>query len=86
MKWIQRPIDTIASVGKPVAIACQADGSPQPKVLWKRLDSPQDLAIEFRELQFREVSLQDKGLYECRATNGADEDLIARVQLDVRGK
>lgn len=85
MKWLQKPVDTIVSVGKSVALACEAEGSPQPRVFWKRLDL-QENAPELSQLQFKSISLDDKGLYECRSTNGIDEDLIARIQLDVRGK
>lgn len=86
LKWVEKPNDIVVSLGKQVEIACKAVGSPQPKIYWKRLDSEQDITIESSILQLRSTSLKDKGLYECRASNGFDEDLVARVQLDVRGK
>lgn len=88
MKWLKKPNNTIVSIGKPVVIPCEAEGSPQPKINWKRLDQNNDhhRISENSELRFNTISIEDSGIYECTATNSVDEDLIARIQLEVRGK
>lgn len=91
LKWIVQPNDTQVSVGNPLFIPCSAEGQPTPKVLWRKIDSSSDdrqpsSISEFPELNFQSVKPTDSGTYECRASNGHDDDLIARVQLIVRGK
>ena len=38
------------------------------------------------ELRYSSVEPQQGGTYECRASNGAEEDLVARLKLNVLGK
>lgn len=38
------------------------------------------------ELRFSSVGMRNAGYYECKAKNGLDEDLIAKIKLDVLGK
>lgn len=86
MKWISKPNDTVVSIGRPLYVACDAEGSPTPRITWKKgPDQGQD-GFGFHELRFGSVSLADAGNYECRASNGVDEDLVARIKLDVKGK
>lgn len=85
MKWIQRPKNTVVSVGRSIFLPCQAEGSPQPKVYWRKLSQDRS-DLEFHELRFNSITMQDGGTYECIATNGVDENLIVRIQLDVKGK
>lgn len=44
------------------------------------------IAMEQTELRFPSVSIKDSGTYECRITNGLEEDLVTRIKLLVRGK
>lgn len=81
LKWMAEPKDTEIGAGKPVHIACLAEGSPEPTIQWSKDGIPVG-----SELRFVSVSQQDAGLYECRARNGADEDLVARIRLSVLGK
>ena len=88
LKWIAEPKGSLeVPVGKPLLVPCIADGQPAPRVGWSKLDSDADQARQLgHELRFGAVSQEDSGLYECRATNGAEEDLVARVNITVLGK
>lgn len=89
MKWLQRPENkVIVAIGKAISVPCQAEGSPHPKVYWRRLDRDEhrDDTHSQSELRFNSATMQDSGIYECIASNGIDEDLTTRIQLDVRGK
>lgn len=87
LKWISEPKgDLQVKVGKPLHVPCVADGQPAPKTTWTRLDDSTPARMLGYELRFNAVSQEDSGLYECRATNGAEEDLVARVNLTVLGK
>lgn len=107
LKWTVEPSSELrAPVGKPLHVPCLAEGNPQPRIYWTRLNSSnntsgndntnnnnyndgrEDLAGSLgSELRFSPtISPDDAGLYECRASNGVEEDLVARVKLEVLGK
>lgn len=74
----------MVSVGSQLTIPCVADGSPKPTIEWLKVgDENNSFGIE---LNFRSVGIEDAGYYECRAKNGLDKDLLARIKLDVLGK
>ena len=72
------------SVGKGVHVPCKATGSPEAQIRWTKMDESNSQVG--RELKFDSVTLKDAGVYECRASNGVEKDLIARVSLKVMGK
>lgn len=95
LKWLERPPERLeAPLGAPLQVACRADGSPKPLATWTRLaDEPSgDLAApplgepSWPELRFHSISARDSGLYECRAGNGLERDLVARTRINVLGK
>lgn len=49
-RWIVEPADQSAILGHQVVITCQADGFPQPSVVWKQAIGEQ--TGEYRELSF----------------------------------
>ena len=89
LKWIEEPpAELEARAGKPLHIPCRASGKPEPRMEWFKLggdnhESDQMLGAEF---QFGALAQEDSGVYECRARNGVEKDLRARVKLDVLGK
>ena len=89
LKWINRPADVEISAGKYLYIPCSADGHPEPKIMWTKLNdegtsqADQDFG---RELRIDSVKESDSGTYTCRASNGGDDDLVSRIKIDVRGK
>ena len=84
MKWVEKPSDSEAGVGKPVIVPCKAEGSPAPTIEWFKIDD--EVRLLGSELRFASVSQQDAGYYECRAKNGQDEELVSRMKLSVLGK
>lgn len=45
-----------------------------------------DNLMELSELRFSSISPSDSGTYECRVSNGVEEDLVTRIKLTVKGK
>ena len=85
MKWVVQPGDIEIGVGKPLHVPCIAGGSPEPSIEWTRVGD-EKTGFVGRELRFVSVSQQDAGYYECRAKNGVEKDLVARMKLNVLGK
>lgn len=84
LKWLSEPNDIQASVGKSLHIPCLAEGNPMPKVSWyKNRDKQNSLGPD---LTFNPLRPSDGGEYECRASNGVEEDLIKQIKLNVLGK
>lgn len=86
MKWVEEPPNELeVSVGKSLFVPCKADGLPRPTIEWVRIGN---VAGEFAgpELRLTGVRQTDAGVYECRARNGADKDLVKRTELIVRGE
>lgn len=65
-------------------MACLADGLPKPRIEW-RMEGASEV-FSGPELHFNSLKQDDAGFYECRATNGVDRDLVARMELKVLGK
>lgn len=38
------------------------------------------------ELRIESTTTNDGGIYICRASNGVDDDLVAKIRVDVKGK
>ena len=70
-------------------MACSADGQPAPKIEWTKLGAGNDdekSQYFGPELRFASISQSDAGFYECRARNGVEKDLVAKIKIDVLGK
>lgn len=74
------------SAGGPVQVPCSADGKPTPRIEWFRITDDGSNEFIGNELNFVKVRQSDTGYYECRASNGVDEELSSRIRLDVLGK
>lgn len=91
LKWVEEPKGELdVPVGKPVRVPCEATGQPSAKIEWTKLVasdiSSKQAASLGPELRFGAITQDDSGLYECRASNGLEEDLVARIKLNVLGK
>lgn len=79
----------IATLGEPVFLPCNAQGSPPPKYTWYRDDGAPaflDAAVQTDGvLTIRKVNTRDAGKFTCVANNSAGEDR-ATTELVVTGK
>ena len=81
------PSDTTADLYGEVELTCVANGNPQPIIHWfkdgKRMfmsdADPPMLLIE-------EMSLDNRGLYHCEATNTAGKDVSVSSVLNLKSK
>ncbi|KAH8024679.1 hypothetical protein HPB51_000510 [Rhipicephalus microplus] len=94
-RWRLEPADTTVTTGERVILDCQADGTPEPRVRWKKSAGPQ--STEFRtvisssrmqalvngSLVIQEVETADAGGYMCEASNGVGLPLYTVVQVNV---
>ncbi|XP_050040426.2 cell adhesion molecule Dscam1-like isoform X3 [Dermacentor andersoni] len=94
-RWRLEPADTTVTTGERVTLDCQADGTPEPRVRWKKSAGPQ--SAEFRtvisssrmqalvngSLVIQEVETSDAGGYMCEASNGVGLPLYTVVQVNV---
>ena len=91
-KWVLEPVDRNGVVGSPVQMHCQANGKPEPRVLWKRLISTSEqmdqLASSAKShLVANEVDSVPSGNGGISASTGNYKTLISgsRVQTLVNG-
>lgn len=74
-------------VKKAVHIPCLAEGVPKPNIEWRKIsNSGTEDEILGSSLRFSSIEQKDAGYYECKASNGVEEDLRSRIRLDVLGK
>lgn len=86
LKWIEEPHDVEVKAGKPLDVPCTADGSPSPTIEWFRHGESDGSRPLGSHLRVYSASPDDTGVYECRAKNGAEPDLVARIKINVLGK
>jgi len=77
-----------------VYLVCPADGTPRPSILWLRDDVPllmADVMVDRvrelsngRQLELRQVRVDDEAVFQCRATNVAGQQ-SKRFRLQVLG-
>lgn len=69
-------------IGESTRFSCRAtSGTPHPTIVWSRQDG-QPLSSRFSEdypgvITLREASIEDAGIYECRASNIAGETSLS---------
>ncbi|XP_047106935.1 Down syndrome cell adhesion molecule-like protein Dscam2 [Schistocerca piceifrons] len=94
--WKRQPKDTTVEAGRSVVLHCSADGSPPPRILWKKdagSSPPHFLDVSLLmsnykilangSLWIRSARSVDKGHFLCQATNGFGIGLSKVVHLDV---
>ncbi|KAM6170210.1 hemicentin-2 [Rhynchocyon petersi] len=75
----------LAAVGEEVVLACDASGTPPPRVIWYREGFEMILAPEGLSpgtLRIRAAKERDAGVYTCRAVNELG-DASAEIRLEV---
>ncbi|KAL1110142.1 hypothetical protein AAG570_008219 [Ranatra chinensis] len=94
-RWISEPVDTSIALGFDVTLHCQADGYPQPTIIWRKSvgDHPREYKdflyepnINFYRngsLEFLRVSKESEGYYLCEAKNGISDGVSKVVFLKV---
>ena len=93
---MEEPNGTLqVQVGRPLYVPCLAAAAAElrPTIEWVKLANLEvpkqrepSLKSVGHELRLNSVKPEDAGTYECRASNGLDEDLVARVNVSVLGK
>lgn len=86
LKWIVEPQNVQVPANQRVHIACSADGAPKPTIEWRKMADSGDVKHLGSQLGFASIRPEDGGLYECRAKNGIEKDLVARIEVKVMGK
>lgn len=68
-------------------LRCSASGSPQPRIVWTRLDGQlsSDVIVRDGYLRFQSLRKSDEGTYLCTAQNNAG-DVDQTVQVYVRAE
>jgi len=85
-KWINEPQNTSEMLGSNVEINCDADGSPQPKIVWRKtITNNLNANNEFvgKLLKISKTQLSDSGLYECIVYN-ANNMVVLRKLISLK--
>ncbi|XP_022252792.1 Down syndrome cell adhesion molecule-like protein Dscam2 [Limulus polyphemus] len=94
-RWRIKPSDVSVIAGKSVTLHCQAEGYPQPRVVWERktasmVSGYQHISTSYHYQIFENGSLtiegvteQDAGFYLCQATNGIGPEMSTVVNVSV---
>ncbi|XP_013133341.1 PREDICTED: Down syndrome cell adhesion molecule-like protein Dscam2 [Papilio polytes] len=91
-KWVREPRDEAVLAGEPLALHCQATGSPPPQLTWlkQRVGSPAEFVplvnlggrLQFLgngSLWLEGALPYDEGHYMCRAENGVGSPLTKTI-------
>nr|CAD7442429.1 unnamed protein product [Timema bartmani] len=95
-RWVAEPRDHKVSRDETVMFHCQAEGFPNPTLIWRKIigrhpSEYQDVTVRSRGLQLfsngtlyiRQALPEHQGQYLCEATNGVGAGLSALVMLTV---
>jgi len=88
-KWINEPQNTSVILGSDLEINCDADGSPQPRIVWRKINANslnENNEIFGKLLKISKTKLSDSGLYECVVYNSNNKVLLKKViSLKING-
>ena len=83
--------DKVVKEGSPVNLTCDAQGSPRPKIMWKREDGAmirynggEMSTVDGNSLAFPAASRAHVGEYLCIASNGIPPSISKRIVLRVQ--
>ncbi|XP_074596687.1 cell adhesion molecule Dscam1-like [Brevipalpus obovatus] len=93
-QWLEEPLVKSATKGQHLWINCQATGSPQPSIVWKKFQnstmSYKTLVSSFHiqtldngTLFINDIQPTDVGLYLCQASNGVGMELSKVIYVSV---
>jgi hypothetical protein len=90
-QWTSRPKDASVDVNTSLTWKCRAEGVPPIKYTWlhngmkmKKSADPDYFIINEGTLRFSRIQVNQKGMYQCHASNSVKE-LITAAELDVKG-
>ncbi|KAI1298128.1 Titin [Halotydeus destructor] len=81
LKWSKEPQDEQIFIGRPVHIECFAEGSPPPRISWRRVGK--DLVIDHSVLSTVSADREFAGEYECTVNNGQDVPLTRKITVRI---
>ncbi|RUS77575.1 hypothetical protein EGW08_014679, partial [Elysia chlorotica] len=98
-RWVVEPQESYVILHQSVQLDCQAEGTPEPKVIWKKAEGStpgdyRDLEVDHPEVSHRhllpngtlvltQAREEDHGYYLCHASNGIGFDISKVVMLTV---
>jgi netrin-G3 ligand len=85
----REPVLDVVEKGYPILLHCEAEGNPDPEVIWFKEYIPVDLSTERVKLTSSGLSISvsdfsDRGKYQCAARNSAGTRFSKTVPLYVR--
>jgi hypothetical protein len=76
-------------LGSDVDIICDADGSPQPKIIWRKVITNslhENNELIGKLLKISKIKSTDSGLYECVVYNANNKVILKKViSLKING-
>jgi hypothetical protein len=81
-KWINEPQNTSVILGSDFEINCDADGSPQPRIVWRKINANslnENNEVIGKLLKISKIKLSDSGLYECVVYNPNNAIVLRKV-------
>lgn len=100
-RWVMEPEDSFVVLHESVQLDCQADGTPDPRVVWKKAEgliprNYQQLTFDTNQdhrqlyhngtLVINNAREEDHGYYLCQASNGVGFDISKVIHLNVHSK
>ncbi|KAG1653128.1 Down syndrome cell adhesion molecule-like protein Dscam2 [Nymphon striatum] len=91
-KWVKQITNTSSIEGDTAIFTCQAKGSPQPTITWKRITGIIKVTLknddkyeikDYGELHIKDTQIYDAGQYACEAKNGVLAPITANAFLNV---
>ncbi|XP_055866242.1 cell adhesion molecule DSCAM-like isoform X4 [Biomphalaria glabrata] len=97
-RWVMEPEDSFVVLHESVQLDCQADGTPDPRVVWKKAEgliprNYQQLTFDTNQdhrqlyhngtLVINNAREEDHGYYLCQASNGVGFDISKVIHLNV---
>lgn len=92
-KWVIEPSDASVKAGEKVMVDCQADGSPEVQITWKKSENlgglvpvPASRNVEVllnNSLVISNIQKSEGGVYVCEVNNGVGDGLSKVVKLTV---
>jgi len=74
----------VARLGENIQIACEATGTPNPRIYWTK-DEREQVVSQEPVLKFTSISHTHGGEYHCHAQNRKGESRVSTI-LEVIGK
>ena len=87
-KWMNEPKNTSARVGDNVVIECSADGSPKPRIIWRKISgNNKNKEMNGNVVKFANIQSSDSGSYECLVFDINNKIVLKKViSIKIAGK